>query len=377
LNPYLPVFEPPASERGFAASMDVFCRCDGCPGCSEEGNELGGACSNPPQKYVNRIQRRDGEVKTHDGFRKFCKPCLRAREKARQASNRAARSGGDGASGSARGGYDAVSANRPRIVLFGDSITEQSFGEGGFGAALANRYARRADVILRGYSGYNTRMAVGLLPYVFPLDDPNPPVLVTVCFGANDAVKPGSTMESKQGCPSEEYRNNLRAILEHLHKLSPRPRVLVMTPPPLDAIAWKKTCDDRGYHADPEPDRSMSVTESYARVALEAAEVFSAVNNRAKVTGLNLFIGLQRGAPPGAPGGWEKAFLSDGLHLTPGGYRRAFELMVPVIEGKLGLALAASEDPSDFPPFLDVPNDRATAKDAIDAFAAKRMKTDP
>ena len=51
--------------------------------------------------------------------------------------------------------------------------------------------------------------------------------------------------------------------------------------------------------------------------------------------------------------------------------------MVPVIEGKLGLALAASEDPSDFPPFLDVPNDRATAKDAIDAFAAKRMKTDP
>jgi hypothetical protein len=35
-------------------------------------------------------------------------------------------------------------------VLFGDSITEQSFGEGGFGAALQNVYKRDADVILRG-----------------------------------------------------------------------------------------------------------------------------------------------------------------------------------------------------------------------------------
>jgi lysophospholipase L1-like esterase len=32
---------------------------------------------------------------------------------------------------------------RPRLVLFGDSITEQSFESGGWGAALADRFARQ------------------------------------------------------------------------------------------------------------------------------------------------------------------------------------------------------------------------------------------
>jgi hypothetical protein len=32
---------------------------------------------------------------------------------------------------------------------------------------------------------------------VFPLDDAAPPVLVTVCFGANDAVHEGSTMAGR------------------------------------------------------------------------------------------------------------------------------------------------------------------------------------
>jgi lysophospholipase L1-like esterase len=33
---------------------------------------------------------------------------------------------------------------RPRLVLFGDSITEQSFATGGWGAALADHFARQA-----------------------------------------------------------------------------------------------------------------------------------------------------------------------------------------------------------------------------------------
>jgi isoamyl acetate esterase len=32
---------------------------------------------------------------------------------------------------------------RPRLVLFGDSITEQSFRPGGWGAALADTYSRK------------------------------------------------------------------------------------------------------------------------------------------------------------------------------------------------------------------------------------------
>uniref|UniRef100_A0A0E0MXR2 SGNH hydrolase-type esterase domain-containing protein n=1 Tax=Oryza rufipogon TaxID=4529 RepID=A0A0E0MXR2_ORYRU len=41
---------------------------------------------------------------------------------------------------------------RPRLVLFGDTITELSFAAGGWGAALADHFARKlgADVVLRG-----------------------------------------------------------------------------------------------------------------------------------------------------------------------------------------------------------------------------------
>ncbi len=46
---------------------------------------------------------------------------------------------------------------RKRFVLFGDSLTQQSFEEGGWGSKLVSRYQRKADVTLRGYSGYNTR----------------------------------------------------------------------------------------------------------------------------------------------------------------------------------------------------------------------------
>ena len=45
---------------------------------------------------------------------------------------------------------------RPRLVLFGDSITQWSFSDAGWGAKLAHWYARKADVINRGLSGYNT-----------------------------------------------------------------------------------------------------------------------------------------------------------------------------------------------------------------------------
>ena len=46
----------------------------------------------------------------------------------------------------------------PRVLLFGDSLTQYSFGyDGGWGAMLADRLQRRADVVVRGYSGYNTR----------------------------------------------------------------------------------------------------------------------------------------------------------------------------------------------------------------------------
>ncbi|KAK8292951.1 hypothetical protein V6Z12_D06G156300 [Gossypium hirsutum] len=79
---------------------------------------------------------------------------------------------------------------RPKIYLFGDFITE-SFGGGGWGASLANHFSRTVDVVLRGYSGYNKRLALKIVDRVFPAAESSgaaAPLTVTVFFGANDAL---------------------------------------------------------------------------------------------------------------------------------------------------------------------------------------------
>jgi hypothetical protein len=79
---------------------------------------------------------------------------------------------------------------RPRIILFGDSLTEQAWKTGGWACGLADLYGRRLDVINRGFSGYNTKFAVELLDDLFhDCTEANTP-LVTVFFGANDAGMP-------------------------------------------------------------------------------------------------------------------------------------------------------------------------------------------
>ncbi|GMI77282.1 hypothetical protein HRI_001397500 [Hibiscus trionum] len=49
---------------------------------------------------------------------------------------------------------------RPQFFLFGSSIVQLSFSNGGWGAILADVYARKADILLRGYYGWNSRRAL-------------------------------------------------------------------------------------------------------------------------------------------------------------------------------------------------------------------------
>ena len=143
--------------------------------------------------------------------------------------------------------------SRPIVVLFGDSITQQGFGwEGGTGwvSLLSSTYSRRADVFNRGYSGYNTRHGVNLLPKLFGGSSSrrNPDMLgslgksndsdnenddgsndsntyddsyyyykhdvlfVTIFFGANDAALPGEL----QHVPIEEYGDNLSTMIQYI-----------------------------------------------------------------------------------------------------------------------------------------------------------------
>ncbi|XP_071907968.1 GDSL esterase/lipase WDL1 isoform X2 [Coffea arabica] len=61
-----------------------------------------------------------------------------------------------------------VGPERPQFVLFGSSIVQFSYSQDGFGAILTDIYARKADILLRGYAGWNSRGALQVLEQVFP-----------------------------------------------------------------------------------------------------------------------------------------------------------------------------------------------------------------
>ncbi|KAL5058164.1 hypothetical protein RYX36_029768 [Vicia faba] len=61
-----------------------------------------------------------------------------------------------------------VGPSRPEIVLFGSSIVQLSFAKEGWGAILSHLYSRKADIVLRGYCGWNTRRALQVLDTIFP-----------------------------------------------------------------------------------------------------------------------------------------------------------------------------------------------------------------
>lgn len=129
----------------------------------------------------------------------------------------------------------AAGGSRPAVVLFGDSLTQFSFGEGGWGASVANAYQRRADVLNRGLSGYNTRWALEVMEGAFPAVAPSP-ALVTIFFGANDSALPDRG-SARQHVPVEEYAANLAAMVSFLRDQRQVGAVLLITPPPVDEAA--------------------------------------------------------------------------------------------------------------------------------------------
>ncbi|KAL3691287.1 hypothetical protein R1sor_004938 [Riccia sorocarpa] len=226
-------------------------------------------------------------------------------------------------------------AERPQFVLFGDSITQRSFDISGFGASLANRYCRKADVVLRGYSGYNTRWATFMLDRLFPVDSSKPPLLVTVFFGANDAAFPDRGKRA-QHVPLPEYKDNLRKIVAHLKKANVK-HIVLISPPPIDEegrVVYARAT--YGEEANELPERTNQQTGLYA----EAAE---SVARETGVIPLNLWSILQKTT------GWQK-FLVDGLHLSHEGNQEVFRNLLNILdEPSLKPSLNWESFPWDYP----------------------------
>ena len=244
---------------------------------------------------------------------------------------------------------------RPRFLLVGDSITQQAFNpNGGWGARLADAYARRADVVLRGYSGYPREQALSTLANsLFPpaaSATASAPALITLWFGANDAALPGPDRgSSAQHVPLERYERNMESLARRaLNAVLPGTgRVLIITPPPVhEPGRVAHAAAMYGAPLDKPVDRTLAASGAYAAAACRAAgragvacldlwtlfqetEVGDGADGSAAAHHHRRHRGDADATDPSSPP-WA-GLLSDGLHFSPAGQAVAFNAISAAI----------------------------------------------
>ncbi|KAJ0644414.1 putative SGNH hydrolase-type esterase domain, SGNH hydrolase superfamily [Helianthus annuus] len=232
-----------------------------------------------------------------------------------------------------------VGPRRPQFVLFGSSIVEYSFGQEGWGAALADIYARKADIFMRGYGGWNSRKAVQVLDEVFPKEDAVQPSLVIVYFGGNDSVRP---RPDGPHVPLPEYVENMRKISIHLkvkfttmfdnvtvalinhtistekiyligilRSLSEKTRVIFLTAPPVNEAQLLQVLGQDG--------RKNELCQKYADACVESCQEMG-------IKAINLCNAFKQ------HDNWLTTCFTDGVHLTPTGSKIVAKEILKVLK---------------------------------------------
>ncbi|XP_062155888.1 GDSL esterase/lipase CPRD49 isoform X2 [Alnus glutinosa] len=189
-----------------------------------------------------------------------------------------------------------VGPARPQFVLFGSSIVQLSFGHGGWGATLADIYARKADILSRGYFGWNSRRALEVLDQVFPK-----PSLVIVYFGGNDSMGPHSSGLGPH-VPLPEYIENMRKIATHLQSLSEKTRIIFLSCPPVNEAKVRGNTSQ----IFSELVRTNELCQSYSEACIKLCQEMG-------VKVIDLFTALQKRDD------WMDACFIDGVHLSAEG----------------------------------------------------------
>jgi len=201
----------------------------------------------------------------------------------------------------------------PKLVLFGDSITQFGFSDiGGWISLIANAYQRKLDVISRGFSGYNTRWCLELMPSIFNKENLKNTIGVTVFLGANDA---SLTINKKQHVPIKEFEENLEKIILTFGTYGiPKEKVIIISPPPIDEINFAVFCRNGGYPLN----RLFLTTKQYSEVAVAVAK-----RNRCAFVDYHSIV-LQQDD-------WQTC-LCDGLHLSQRGSTLLFKQLKPILD---------------------------------------------
>ncbi|CAL9175809.1 unnamed protein product, partial [Musa hybrid cultivar] len=211
-----------------------------------------------------------------------------------------------------RGGM--VGPGRPVFVLFGSSIVQFSYSNGGWGAILADVYARKADIFLRGYLGWNSRRAVQVLDKIFPKDAAVQPSLVIVYFGGNDSMGPHPSGLGPH-VPLPEYIENMRKIATHLKGLSEKTRIIFLSSPPLNEEMLSRS-------RSPSLSELVRTNERCQRYSEACIELCKEMD----VKVVDLYNAIQKRDD------WSTACFTDGIHLSSEGSKIVVEEILKVIK---------------------------------------------
>ncbi len=186
--------------------------------------------------------------------------------------------------------------------------TQQGFRTGFWLGLLAAHFETKCDIVNRGYSGYNTDLAVSSAFDRAFGDVVNEPLFVTVCFGANDSALPFSN----QHVPLERFKANMEIICRRLQDKWLNLVIVVIAPPPVDDAKWTQHCKNN-YNSDV-PNRNAETSQLYRDACAAVATERNA-----------LFVDLWDGRLA------KDNCSSDGLHLTPEGNLVLFGSVMEVL----------------------------------------------
>ncbi|URE01206.1 GDSL-like Lipase/Acylhydrolase [Musa troglodytarum] len=174
-----------------------------------------------------------------------------------------------------------VGPGRPVFVLFGSSIVQFSYSNDGWGAILADVYARKDAAVQ--------------------------PSLVIVYFGGNDSMGPHPSGLGPH-VPLPEYIENMRKIATHLKGLSETTRVIFLSSPPLNEEMLRRLRSS----VLSELVRTNERCQRYSEACMELCKEMD-------VKVVDLYNAIQKRED------WSTACFTDGVHLSSEGSKIVVE----------------------------------------------------
>ena len=202
-----------------------------------------------------------------------------------------------------------------KLILIGDSNTQFGFGNGVDGnwvSSLASHLQRRCDVIDRGFAGYNTRYLKDLLPRVLSEYQVDSICGVIVLLGTNDSGNSESIH-----VPLDEYKTNLRKIIEIILNYGvKKENIILITPPKIDHQKWSD------FLARMQPGQ---VAPHHDNLVKDYANACLGLSKEMGLKCVDLNGAMSKSAD-------YSKYLYDGLHLSPEGGKLFFENLKPIID---------------------------------------------